>query len=163
ARPYLDFVHPDDRERTAAEAATIRAGRTTMSVENRYVRKDGSYRVLEWTSTPVPEDRAVYAVARDVTDRRHAETELARLADAQAALRRVATRVAEGAPATAIFDAVAAEVQRVLGADGVTLSRYEPDDEVVVVAHRGSGSWKAPPGRRVSHRGENVTSLVRRS
>lgn len=61
-----------------------------MSFENRYLRRDGSTRVLEWTSTPVVEDRAMYAVARDVTERRQAEAELARLLDEQAALRRVA-------------------------------------------------------------------------
>jgi signal transduction histidine kinase len=92
-----------------------------------------------------------------------ARAEVDRLADEQAALRRVATLVAEGSPASAVFDAVAAEMERVLSADGVTLSRYEPDDEVVVVAHRGSDPRRVPPGTRVSHRGENVTSMVRRS
>jgi signal transduction histidine kinase len=92
-----------------------------------------------------------------------ARAEVERLADEQAALRRVATLVAQGAPAAAVFDAVAAEMERVLGADGVTLSRYEPDDEVVVVAHRGSDARRVPPGSRVSHRGENVTTVVRRS
>jgi signal transduction histidine kinase len=92
-----------------------------------------------------------------------ARSEVARLAEEQAALRRVATLVAEGMPATAVFDAVAAEMQRLLGADGVTLSRYGSDEEVIVVAHRGSDPRTVPPGTRVSHRGENVTSLVRRS
>src|SRR6185369_9350735 len=67
ARPYLDLVHPDDRERTAAEAAAIGEGKRTLSFQNRYVRKDGSERVLEWTSTPVVRDGLMYAVARDVT------------------------------------------------------------------------------------------------
>jgi PAS domain S-box-containing protein len=88
---------------------------------------------------------------------------LRQLAEEQAALRRVAMLVAEGAPATAVFDSVAAEMQGLLGADGVTLSRYEPDDEVIVVAHRGADPRTVPPGTRVSHRGENVTTLVRRS
>src|SRR4051794_12253806 len=92
-----------------------------------------------------------------------ARAQVERLADEQAALRRVATLVAEGAPATAVFDAVAAEMQAQLGADGVTLSRYEPHDEVTVVAHRGTDMRRVPPGTRVSHRGENVTSMVRRS
>jgi PAS domain S-box-containing protein len=88
---------------------------------------------------------------------------LRQLAEEQVALRRVATLVAEGAPAGAVFDAVAAELEGLLGADGVTLSRYEPDDEVTVVAHRGTDPRRVPPGTRVSHQGENVTSLVRRS
>jgi signal transduction histidine kinase len=88
---------------------------------------------------------------------------LSLLADEQAALRRVATLVAEGAGATPVFDAVAAEMERVLGADGVTLSRYEPGEEVTVVAHQGSDPRRVPPGTRVGHRGENVTSRVRRS
>jgi signal transduction histidine kinase len=43
------------------------------------------------------------------------------------------------------------------------LSRYEPADEVVVVGHSGSDSRRVPPGTRVSHLGENVTSFVRRT
>jgi signal transduction histidine kinase len=88
---------------------------------------------------------------------------LRELADEQAALRRLATLVAQGAPATAVFDAVAAEMERVLGADGVTLSRYEPGEEVTVVAHRGSDPRRVPSGTRVGHRGENVTTSVRRT
>ena len=65
--------------------------------------------------------------------------EVERLAEEQAALRRVATLVAEGAPPTAVFDAVAAEMEGLLGADRVSLSRYEPGDEIAVLAHRGSG------------------------
>jgi PAS domain S-box-containing protein len=45
ARLYLDFVHPDDRERTAAEAAATDQGKTTLSFENRLVRRDGCVRV----------------------------------------------------------------------------------------------------------------------
>ena len=92
-----------------------------------------------------------------------ARTEIERLAEEQAALRRVATLVAEGAAATAVFDAVAAEMARLLEADGVTLGRYEPDEHVTVVAHRGANASRAPVGTRVQHTGENVTSLVRRT
>jgi signal transduction histidine kinase len=88
---------------------------------------------------------------------------LRRLAEEQAALRRVATLVAQGAPPTAVFDAVAAEMEALLEADQVALSRYEPDSEVTVVAHRGTGAQRVPPGTRVSHEGESVTSIVRRT
>jgi PAS domain S-box-containing protein len=88
---------------------------------------------------------------------------LTQLADEQAALRRVATLVAQGAPAAAVFDAVAAEMERLLGADGVTLSRYEPDDALTFLAHRGTGAELALPGTRLRHTGKNVASKVRRT
>jgi signal transduction histidine kinase/PAS domain-containing protein len=91
----------------------------------------------------------------------HARAE--RLANEQAALRRVATLVAEGASPTAVFDAVVAEMERLLDADQVVLSRYEPGTEVTVVAHRGPSAQRVPPGSRVSHEGENVQAVVRRT
>jgi signal transduction histidine kinase len=86
-----------------------------------------------------------------------------RIADEQAVLRRMATLVAEGPPPTAVFDAVAAEMQRLLDADGVTLARYEPGDAVSVVAHRGFGELQLPAGARFSDEGESVTAAVRRT
>jgi signal transduction histidine kinase len=95
----------------------------------------------------------------------NAETraEVERLADEQAALRRVATLVAEGASPSVVLDAVAAEMERALGADAAMLLRYEPDEEVTVVARRIPHPHRLPPGTRVSHDGENVTALVRRT
>jgi GAF domain-containing protein len=92
-----------------------------------------------------------------------ARAEVARLAEEQAALRRVATLVADGPSPTAVFDAVAAEMERLLDADRVVLNRYEPDAELTVVAHRGPEAWRLPPGSRVSHEGGTVSSLVRRT
>jgi signal transduction histidine kinase len=92
-----------------------------------------------------------------------ARAEVERLADEQAALRRVATLVAEGASAAAVFDAVTAEMERLLDADGVILSRYEPDDEMTIVAHSGAGVEIGATGTRVSLSGENVVGKVRRT
>ena len=76
SRPYLDFVHPDDREATLREAAAIFAGRSTVSFENRYLCKDGNYRWLQWTSTLHPEKRVIYGSARDMTERKRQEASL---------------------------------------------------------------------------------------
>jgi PAS domain S-box-containing protein len=149
ARPYLDLVHPDDRERTRAEAAAITEGRTTLSFVNRYVGKDGSYRVLEWTSTPVVEQRLMYGVARDVTDRHRAEAELARLAGEQAALRRVATLVARGVPPAQVFSAVAEEVERLLDAQATVIARLEPGGTMAIVASGGTARDVFPVGTRL--------------
>jgi signal transduction histidine kinase len=62
-----------------------------------------------------------------------------------------------------VFDAVAAEMERLLGADGVMLSRYEPGDEVTVVANRGVSADKVARGAPVRHTGGNVISSVRRT
>ena len=148
ARPYLDFVHPDDRERTAAEAGAIGRGKTTVSFENRFVRKDGSVRVLEWTSTPVVADRLMYGMARDVTERRKAEAELERLAGEQTALRRVATLVARGVPAAEVFSAVADELKRLFGAEATFIGRLEPDQTLTIVASSGRARDQVPVGSR---------------
>ena len=79
ARPFIDFVHPDDRERTLAQNAKVRGGGQARSFENRYLCKDGSFRWLLWNSTPRPEEGVIYAVARDITERRQADDERARL------------------------------------------------------------------------------------
>lgn len=88
SRPYLDFVHPDDVDRTLEEAAALfdpvyRAVR----FENRYRTVDGSYRWLSWNCA-APEGDAIYAVVRDITERRRHEeaiNELNRILVAQAA------------------------------------------------------------------------------
>jgi len=92
-----------------------------------------------------------------------ARMEVGRLGDEQAALRRVATLVAEGAAPTAVFDSVAVEMERLLDAHEVVLSRYESGAEITVVAHRGAGARSLSPGTRLSHEGENVAAVVRRS
>jgi PAS domain S-box-containing protein len=163
ARPYLDFVRPDDRERTAAETAAIGDGKTTLVFENRYIRKDGSYRVLEWTATPVAEERLLYSVGRDVTRRRQVEAEVERLAHEQAALRRVATLVAKESSPAEVFAMVAEEVARVLGDVDCALWRDEGDGTASAVAVRGASACAGVRvGTRLSLDGESVTALVLR-
>jgi hypothetical protein len=65
--PYLDFIHPDDREATIREASAIAAGHVTVSFENRYRCRDGTYKWLQWTSILFVEDQQIYAVARDIS------------------------------------------------------------------------------------------------
>jgi PAS domain S-box-containing protein len=80
-RPFLDFVHPDDRDATSAEAARqVERGQTVLNFQNRYRHRDGSYRWLEWTSTPSADGTRLYAMARDITTRKEAEEHLEALA-----------------------------------------------------------------------------------
>src|SRR6185437_14018653 len=112
-------------------------GETVPRFENRNIRSDGSLLWLEWSSRAVPEERIIYAAARDITDRKHADAELreaqetveasraeqAVYAEDQAALRRVATLVAQGASPEVVLEAVAAEVGQLFGAYSTRLLR----------------------------------------
>jgi PAS domain S-box-containing protein len=76
-RPFLDFVHPDDREATIAEAAKLATGRyDTIAFENRYRTHDGDWRWLMWSVSPDPESGLLMAVARDITPMKEAEQHL---------------------------------------------------------------------------------------
>jgi PAS domain S-box-containing protein len=76
SRPFLEFVHPDDREATITEAANIASGRSTLTFENRYRCKDGSYKWLLWSAVVRAEKGLIYAIAADVTARKHEEARL---------------------------------------------------------------------------------------
>jgi signal transduction histidine kinase len=100
-------------------------------------------------------------VGRDPPD----QARLGQLADEQAALRRVATLVAQATPPEVVFAAVAEEVGRLLAADFAILVRYDPQDTLEVV-----GTWTrtgapapTPVGGRLPLGGRNVTTLVYRT
>ena len=77
SRPFIEFVHPDDREDTETEAARLTSrGYQTVNFENRYRCKDGSYRTLRWSATSLPEEGQIHALARDSTESKRAEQEL---------------------------------------------------------------------------------------
>ena len=85
AKPMLEFVHPDDRQATAAEGEKLKAGTSSISFENRYICKDGSYKYLLWTASPFSEEGLIYSVGHDITSRKQAESKLQRQAVAMAA------------------------------------------------------------------------------
>jgi signal transduction histidine kinase len=76
--------------------------------------------------------------------------ETARLAEEQAALRRVATLVARGVPAAGVFSAVAEELERLLDAQTTTIGRLEPDRTMTIVASSGSATDHMPAGTRLT-------------
>ncbi len=68
-RPFVEFVHPDDRARTLVECERLAGGESSVRFANRYRHADGRYLWLEWNARAVLEEQAIYAVARDVTAR----------------------------------------------------------------------------------------------
>jgi PAS domain S-box-containing protein len=131
SRPVFDFIHPEDHDRSLAAGESLHEAGAVVRFENRYVCKDGSLKWLEWTVTLAP-GGAVYAVARDVSERRDRDTE-------KASLRRIATLVAKDTKPAEIFAAVSAEVDRVFfrsdpaAREIAGVVRFEPGPELVVV------------------------------
>ncbi|MGH9673911.1 MAG: response regulator, partial [Bryobacteraceae bacterium] len=82
AKPFLDFVHPDDRESTLAEVARLSTGAYVICFRNRYRTRDGSWRWLEWNGVASVPEQQIYAVARDITERLAAEETLKQSRDA---------------------------------------------------------------------------------
>ncbi|MDT8368718.1 MAG: PAS domain S-box protein [Longimicrobiales bacterium] len=67
SKPFIEFVHPDDREKTLGQNRQVRVGGHAISFENRYLCKDGSFRWLLWNAAPDSEHQVIYSVARDIT------------------------------------------------------------------------------------------------
>lgn len=74
ARPFIEFVHPEDIAATLAEVEKLAAGTPTIQFVNRYRCADGSWTWLEWTTTPT-DDGYLYATARNITARMEASIE----------------------------------------------------------------------------------------
>jgi PAS domain S-box-containing protein len=75
ARPYVDFVHADDRDVTKHTHGAAVCG-AIASFENRYRCRDGSYRWIQWKSSFDPVTGLIYAIARDVTEKKRLDEQL---------------------------------------------------------------------------------------
>jgi PAS domain S-box-containing protein len=119
------LVHPDDLERTHAELKSLLAGQKTRQFENRLRRRDGGYSWLPWRA--VLDQDVIFAVARDVTELKHAEEQLR-------ASQRELARVSRQTTMGAMTASIAHEVSQPLGAIVANanaalrwLERPEPD------------------------------------
>ena len=150
----LDLVLPEDRDRLREPMKELTNGRGPVRYEHRATSRDGSPRWIEWSVAP--HEGLFYAVGRDVTKQRTEQEELRQtqtmleasrdalgaLAEQQAALRRIATLVAQGVSPDEVFCAVAEEMGRCLRVAGAAVSRYEDDAITVLGVGAGSGEQR---------------------
>ncbi len=75
-KPWIEFVHPDDKNNTEDIKTVIVDGQEVLEFENRYVCKDGSVKWLSWKSQPFPEEDIMVGTARDITTEKEQEQKL---------------------------------------------------------------------------------------
>ena len=73
ATPFIDFLHPEDRNIILIELKKLAQGIPSINIETRYQCKDGNYKWLAWNAVPFVEENLIYAVCRDITDRKKSE------------------------------------------------------------------------------------------
>lgn len=86
ARPFLEFVHPEDRQMSIERLGRLADGEPAYSFENRFVARDGTAHWISWNAMPVPEEGVIYASGRDVTQ---ARTDAQRLRRSEEQLRAI--------------------------------------------------------------------------
>ena len=161
-RSVLDTAHPEDRELSRRALESLMHGDEVAELEARLLASDGSTRWVQWNARSVMGEGVIYALGRDVTDRRRAEDDLRLLANEQSALRRVATRVARGVAPAEVFRAVSAEAGRLLGTENTALMRFDADGAGVLM-HDLPGPAPIRAGTRLSLDGDNVSGQVYRT
>lgn len=75
-RPFIEFIHPEDVVPTQGAMERLKRGESIIDFENRYRRNDGKYRVFSWRAVADAARRRIYAVARDITERKSLEEQL---------------------------------------------------------------------------------------
>jgi len=122
--PILDYLHPDDLERTLAAARRVMAGTPHIDFENRYVHKDGHTITILWSARWLEDERVRIAVARDVTALRRSDQ-----------TRDALYRISQSAHAADSLSALCEEIHRVIGAlfftNDLYLAFYDDKTEVV--------------------------------
>lgn len=66
-KPFMDFIHPDDLDRTTQQMSVLFHGKPVVRFRNRYRARCGRYVTMEWTAKALAEDKMIFAVARDVS------------------------------------------------------------------------------------------------
>ncbi|MFV5689400.1 PAS domain S-box protein [Flavobacterium sp. ZT3R25] len=75
-KPFIDFIHPEDLDKTFKEVEKLSNGHKTISFENRYRCSNDEYVLLTWNTSPDPDTGNLYCIARDITKEKEAELNL---------------------------------------------------------------------------------------
>ncbi len=76
SRPFIDFFHSEDAEKTMKELEKVKEGQVSVNFENKFICKDGRSLILKWNASPDQLTGLIYCIARDITEEKEAEDKL---------------------------------------------------------------------------------------
>jgi len=134
ARPFTEFIHPDDRDMVVERHTSRMKGVDVPPVYGfRIVRQDGAVRwvelnavLMDWQAEP-----ASLNFLSDITERRSAEVEHERLLDRQLVLNRITLSLGASTSLKSTLRTLRSEVRSLLDADGFFVSRYHKDTGLI--------------------------------
>lgn len=133
-QPFLEFVHPEDRQATLVEMNALMNETPSRYFENRYRCQNGSYRWLGWTATPFSDEGVLYAIARDITAQKQAEGSLRQKSQREQALNRVLQSIRHSVELSEIFSKAVREIGILLDAARVDILEYREEGRLWVSA-----------------------------
>jgi PAS domain S-box-containing protein len=76
SRPFIELIHPDDRPTTLLQLEALNRGEAIVDYDNRFLTKEGDYLWLSWVANIVKGENNIYAIARNITERKEVEATL---------------------------------------------------------------------------------------
>lgn len=75
-RPMVEFIHPEDLDKTRTEMDRVLQGAFSDHLENRCLCQDGTWKWFWWKAQSIPAEGLIYATARDVTEQKKSQEEI---------------------------------------------------------------------------------------
>lgn len=127
-RSMIDFVAPEDRDRTLEEARIVMTGQPRIGFENRYVRKDGSLVPIMWSARWSEADQLRIGVARDITERKRAE-------ELQAATYAVSEAAHDAVDLTSLFREIDQIIAKLVPLAGLAVATCTPGTSELTLSY----------------------------
>lgn len=149
AKPYIEVIHPEDRQQLLADNRKAINGINIGSFECRIACKDGSYKWFAWTGTASVKEKLIYVNGRDITERKAAFEALQRQSQREQLIRASLTNIHQSLKLEQILNTAVAEVRQFLQTDRVLIYRFEPDWSGVVVVEAVNADKMSILGRKL--------------
>ncbi|MNR83732.1 Cyclic di-GMP phosphodiesterase Gmr [compost metagenome] len=139
----FDMITPRDRERTKESAQDIMAGNPQLNFENAYIRKDGQIAHIMWSARWSPVDQVRIGVARDITERKRAES-------IQAVLYAISEAAATAADMAMLFQNIHQIIGTLLPADNFSVALYDQEKDLLSFPYHVDEHEPAPLPRKLA-------------